>query len=212
MPSSPLTPSSEPVLPRTLPASGVSASWSISVPLTPGDRKPVPERAHTRLVAEPERVDEGPAGHLVAPAEPGPVGEPEAVVRHAQLGQLGDDRGGAGRGRALLRRPCTPSSLVNISALRLSLELSIDEIDRVSGWELDLGDRGALGRRDAAGAGTHLDAARGEQARQLARGVCAGSSTTTLRGVHERKPSLTVSAPIGPTSPSVWYDSSQVGT
>ena len=96
------------------------------VPFWPGDRQPVVERGEPGPVGEAEGGDEGVAGDPVAAVESGAVVERAVGDRHAELLELGRDGRDAGGGGALLRRSWTPSSLVSSSAVRLSLDASID--------------------------------------------------------------------------------------
>ena len=139
MPASPLTPLSEPVLPRILPASGVSTSSSneraADCPATGSPSQSVlAARAGRRA---PRAADERHARDPVARGRPEPSASSTSSTGTPSSFSLAEDRGRAGRGRALLRA-CTPSSLVNSSALRLSLELSIDPTTSFSGGEVTL--------------------------------------------------------------------------
>ena len=83
-PVSPLTPSSEPVLPRNLPAERGADELVVERAVHAGDRQAVVERGEPGPVGEAERGDEVGAGHPVAAVEARAVDERAAGDRHAR--------------------------------------------------------------------------------------------------------------------------------
>ncbi len=98
----------------------------------------------------------------------------------------------------------TPISLVSSSAVRLSLDDSIEATMACSGgdvtWAISTAPAGAVPVSEEP---TSTPRVRSRSASSVA-AFNAGSSTGTFRlGDHVLNPSFTVSAPSGPTSPSV---------
>ena len=203
-PLSAVTPMSEPVLPRSLPSSGVPSNRGRSVPVSPATARPSQSACELGPLAEVEGGDQLVARRLVAAVQAGAVHHREPRGRDAELGRASPRSPGCPRPSC---PRCSPSDRSRVTTARRS------------GCRSSGADR----RRCRAGAATAprpIGAAsagaaecpglpptctpRSSSSRSSSSAAkSAGSSTGTGSGFRAQNPSLTVSAPSGPTWPSV---------